>query len=70
MLEHECTKEELLEIFSSDLKEIKADVKTLLADNNKKKGIIAVFSIIKTLSVAVISVFSTVVSLIKLGYIK
>ena len=51
---HECKKEEVIDIIRDDIKEVKGDVKTLLASKNKIEGV----------SLTIMFIVSTVVAII------
>jgi len=52
---HECKKEEVIEIVREDVREIKADVKTLLASKNKMDGGLLVIMFLISSAVALIA---------------
>lgn len=52
---HECKKEEIIDIIQSDVKEIKMDVKLLLADKYKMQGVSITIIFIISSAVAVIA---------------
>lgn len=51
-MEHKCVKEEIIDIVREDVREIKGDVKLLVAESNKRIGVIYVVSFISSVLVA------------------
>ncbi len=54
-MKHECSKEEIIDIVREDVKEIKGDVKTLLASKNKIEGVTFTMMFLISSAVALIA---------------